>query len=236
MGGAWSNGFQSVDKRLLGSRGWRTDFQNMDKKAMGGAWSKGFQSLVKRPMGGSWSNGFQSLKKRPMGGVWPNGFQSRSVWEFGKRDANNENAFTAFSDMDDDDMMDNMRKKSDLGYLTQRLGKRSDLDFLHQRMGKRILQRFGKRTDSSGEDFQFGPENYFNNERKRMSELYRLIKRAPFRNMKRMLDPWHWYVNEKRNLGPEILWGRVLRPMNPEMFQKRVPKVPALFSQYVLRN
>ena len=265
MGGSWGNGFQSVDKRMLGTdwmRGvdshWiRSRWNPKDKKAMGGAWSNGFQSLAKRPMGGSWSNGFQSIEKKPMGGVWPNGFQSRSNWEFeqyakrvprvpqvwefgkfgkkdleipsawdlrknGKRDGSNE-----FWDMDDDDMMDSMRKKSNLDFLSQRMGKRSELDFLNQRMGKRLIQRFGKRGDAIDQALE-DDEASFPNEEKRVSEFYRLIKRAPGRMMKRFLDPWSWYrlTKDKKNDGALALWGRAKRPVSP--FDP--------FNQYVLRN
>ena len=270
MGGSWGNGFQSVDKRLLGTN-WgngikshwtRTRWNPQDKKAMGGAWANGFQSLAKRPMGGSWSNGFQSIEKRPMGGVWPNGFQSRSAWEFrkyGKRDPqvwefgkfgkrNSEDAYALdylsgirngkrddtneFWDMDDDDIMDSMRKRSDLGFLSQRLGKRSEVNpFLHQRMGKRVLQRFGtrfgKRAEPTDQQFEDDLEDLLPNEEKRLSEFYRLIKRAPDRMMKRMLDPWSWYrvMRDKKGNGPLTLWSRAKRPINP-----------SLFNQYVLRN
>ena len=307
MGGSWSNGFQSVDKRLLGTdwmnNHWtRTRLVPKDKKAMGGAWSKGFQSFAKRPMGGSWANGFasmekrpmggswangfQSMEKRPMGGVWPNGFESRSNWEFadkhgkrgeldpqiwefgkfGKRDIEIPSNISQLKELgtndkrdlmnsdwdmdDDDDMMDNMKKKSELGYLTQRLGKRSDLNFLHQRMGKRLIQRFGKRTGLEDDEYDEDQDILLPEEEKRMSEFYRLIKRAPDRMMKRLLDPWTWYraKNPKRHVGRTALLGKLERPTDTETPPKinlgpfalwgraKRPSNPYLFYDYVMRS
>ena len=88
---------------------------------MGGAWTNGFQSVGKRrPMGGRWNNGIRMLGKRNMDDFW--------------------------GEDDDDEMMDFMKKKSALPQIfTQRLGKRSDLGFLNQRMGKRLYNHMGKR-------------------------------------------------------------------------------------------
>ena len=134
-----------------------------------------------------------------MGGAWSNGFQSAG--SIGKRvnkpplmtaRANDDINGEIWDEDDDYEMMDYMKKKSDLNFLNQRLGKRSDLGFLKQRMGKRILQRFGraprKLTNSSG--------------------FYRLIKRDPVGNPiimhrmgKRPMDPtmWNFLLNQNTN-------------------------------------
>ena len=86
-----------------------------------------------------------------MGGAWSNGFQSAS--SIGKRAnqptlmelrANDDVNDEIWDELDDLEMMDYMRKKSNLNFLNQRLGKRSELGFLKQRMGKRLIQRFGR--------------------------------------------------------------------------------------------
>merc|ERR1712045_631370 len=111
------------------------------------------------------------LEKRPMGGAWGNGFQGV---KFGKRTGMSQELEDSMSyEEEDDDMMDDLNKRSDLDFLRQRMGKRSDLNFLKQRMGKRLIQRFGKR-------------NYLSSpiDKRDASGFYRLIKRAPYRSIK----------------------------------------------------
>ena len=122
-----------------------------------------------------------------MGGAWSNGFQSAG--SIGKRldkpplmstRVSDDIYDETWDDMDYHEIMDYMKKKSDLNFLNQRLGKRSDLGFLNQRMGKRVIQRFGRIPRKN----------------RNSSRFYRLIKRksadSPImihRMGKRPMDP-----------------------------------------------
>ena len=145
----------------------------------------------------------------------------------------------------DDDMMDDMRKKPEFGFLHRRLGKRSDLGFLNQRMGKRVLQRFGKRVLQ-----RFGKRNMIPcygeiprqvrllNEEQNDDDsveygkrdvkgsnvgFYRLIKRSPYRLIKKAFIPMAYLRN--RQFGPLVatknkrpfdsrLWDKYFRGLN----------------------